>query len=169
MEENVKKIPANTTEIKLYCFLGEALLKIQTLEQALTYSITLKMKPYETKEKADEFLKTHQRFTLGKAIKIALDENLYNSTIQEGLNSILEQRNWLVHSVLVGNEEDFNAGNIKESLFKKIKSVANKAEDIKREIEYDMIDFCASKGKDMSNINEALKLQNKGIRISKNL
>ncbi|WP_415060407.1 hypothetical protein [Flavobacterium sp.] len=169
MEENVKKITANTTEIKLYCFLGEALLKIQTLEQALSYSITLKMNPYETKEKADEFLKTHQRFTLGKAIKIALDKNLYNTTIQEGLNSFLLQRNWLVHSVLVGNEEDFNAGNINEALFKKIKFITDKAEDIKRQIEYDMIDFCASKGKDMSNIKEILKLQDKGIRIRKNL
>lgn len=167
MGDNVKKIPANTAEITLYCYLGEALIKTQMLEQALTYSITLKMNPDETKEKADEILKSHQRYTFGKAIKIALDKNLFNSTIQEELNSFLNQRNWLIHSVLIGNEENFNAGNIKEELFFKIKSISDRAEVIKREIEYDMIEFCSSKGKDMSNNKEILKLQDQGIRIRK--
>ena len=45
MMKNVKKIPANESEINLYCFLGEALLKIQMLEQALSHSITIKMNP----------------------------------------------------------------------------------------------------------------------------
>ena len=169
MNENKIRIPANTNEITLYCFLGEALLKIQMLEQALSHSITLKMNPDETKEKADKILKEHQRYTLGSAIKTALEKKLFNSVIQDDLNSFLEQRNWLVHRVIIGNEDNFNTGNIKEKLFQKIKSISNKAEDIQRVIEYDMIDFCSSKGKDMSNIKEALKLQDKGIRIRKNL
>lgn len=165
MEKNVKKIPANTNEITLYCFLGEALIKTQAVEQALSYSITIKMNPEEKKEKADEFLKKQQRYTLGSAIKIACEKKLFKTAIQEELNSFLEQRNWLVHSVLIGNEENFNAGNIKEELFQKIKSISDKAEDIKRIIEYDMIDFCASKGRDMSKIKELLILQDKGIRV----
>lgn len=167
MNENVKRIPANTSEITLYCFLGEALLKIQMLEQALSYSITIKMNPDETREKADESLKKQQRYTLGQAIRIALEKKLFNTAIQDELNSFLEQRNWLVHSVLIGNEEDFNAGNIKEELFQKIKSISDKAESIQRVIEYDMIDFCSSKGKDMSKIKELLLLQEKGIRVRK--
>ncbi|MFM9989241.1 hypothetical protein [Flavobacterium sp.] len=163
------RIPANSSEIKLYCFLGEALLKIQMLEQALSYSITLKMNPDETKEQADEFLKKHQRYTLGMAIKTALEKKLFKMGIQEELNSFLEQRNWLVHSVIIGNEEDFNAGKIKEELFNKIKSISDKAEVIKRDIECDMIDFCSSKGKDMSKIKEVLLLQDKGIRVCKGL
>ena len=155
----------NKSEITLYCFLGEALLKIQMLEQALSYSITIKMNPEEIKEKADEFLKKHQRYTLGQAIKTALEKKLFNSAIQDELNSFLEQRNWLVHSVLIGNEEDFNAGNIKEELFQKIKSISDKAEHIYRVIELDMIDFCSSKGKDMSKIKQLLLLQEKGIRV----
>ena len=165
MEENIKRIPANNDEITLYCYLGEALLKIQMLEQALSYSITIKMNPYETKEKADEFLKKYQRYTLGQAIKIAINEKLYNLSLQNELESFLKKRNWMVHSVFIGNEEDFNAGNIKEELFQKIKSISDKAEDIKRVIEYDMIDFCSSKGKDMSKIKEILILQEKGIRV----
>lgn len=167
MEKNVKKIPANTNEITLYCFLGEALLKIQMLEQALSHLIVLKMNPEETKEQADEFLKKQQRYTLGTAIKTAFEKKLFNSALQEELDSFLKQRNWLVHSVLIGNEEDFNAGNLKKELFQKIKSISDKAEDIKRVIEYDMIDFCFSKGKDMSKIKELLKLQEKGIRTRK--
>lgn len=169
MKENKIKIPANNDEINLYCFLGEALLKIQMLEQALSHSITIKMNPSVTKEVADVVLQKYQRYTLGLAIKTALEKKLFNSTIQDELNSFLVQRNWLVHSVLIGNEEDFNAGNMKEALFQKIKSISNKAEDIKREIEYDMIDFCTSKGKDMSNLKNLLQLQDKGFRVRKSL
>lgn len=165
----MKRIPANNDEIILYCHLGEALLKTQALEQALSYSITLKMNPDETKETADEFLKNQQRYTLGQAIRIALEKRLFKMDIQEELNSFLEQRNWLVHSVIIGNEEDFNAGKITEELFNKIKSISDKAESIKRNIEFDMIDFCSSKGKDMSNIKEVLLLQAKGIRVRKTL
>ena len=75
--------------------------------------------------------------------------------------SFLKERNWMVHNVIIGNEEDFNVGNIKEELFQKIKSISDKAEDIKREIEYNMIAFCSSKGKDMSKIKELLKSQEK--------
>ena len=153
------RIPANNDEITLYSFLGEALLKIQMLEQALSYSITLKMNPEETKEKADEFLKKHQRYTLGQAVKTALENNLFNLALQDELNSFLEKRNWMVHNVIIGNEEDFNAGNIKEELFQKIKSISDKAEEIKRKIERDMIEFCSSKGKDMSKIKEQLEGQ----------
>lgn len=159
MKENINKIPANSSEITLYCFLGEALLKIQLLEQALSYSITLKMNPDDTKEQADVILKKYQHFTLGQAIKTALEKNLFNSALQDKLNSFLEKRNWMVHNVIIGNEEDFNAGKITDDLFNKIKSISDKAEGIKREIEYDMIEFCSSKGKDMSKIKEQLEGQ----------
>lgn len=167
MGNNIIKIPANNDEINLYCFLGEALLKTQMVEQALNHSITLKMNPAETKERAEEFLKQNQSYTLGHAIKIAIKEKLYNSSLQEVLNDFLQQRNWLVHKVICGNEEDLNAGNIKEELFHKIKFVSDKAESIQREIEYDLIDFCSSQGKNMSETLELLRLQEQGIRIQK--
>jgi hypothetical protein len=165
MNEDVIKIPANRREIDLYCSIGEALLKTQIVEQALSHSITLKMNPAETKEKADEFLKQNQTYTLGQAIKIAVKEKLYNLKLQDELNAFLQERNWLVHKVICGNEEDFNAGNIKEELFHKIKSISNKAESIQYAIEYDLIDFCSSKGKNMSKIVELLKLQEQGTRV----
>lgn len=167
MKENEMKIQANNNEITLYCFLGEALLNIQMLEQALSYAITLKMNPDVPKVKADEFLKKHQRLTFGQAIKIANKEDIFNLSLKDELNSFLEQRNWLVHSVLIGNEEHFISRDIKEELFQKIKSISDKAESIQHTIEYDLIEFCSSKGKDMSKIKELLLLQEKGIRVRK--
>lgn len=168
MNDNVKKIPANQEEIALYCYTGEALWKIQIVEQALNCSITLKMNPDETKERADEFLKQHQSYTLGKAIKIANDNKLYSFSIQEELNSFLIQRNWLIHKALCENQDDFNLKNKKEGLFKKIKSISDKAEFIHRELEYDLIHFCTSKGRNMTKILSLLKLQEQGIRITSN-
>ena len=167
MKENVIKIQANNNEINFYCFLGEALMKTQMVEQALSHSITLKMNPAETKERADEFLKQNQSYTLGQAIKIAIKEKLYNLSLQDELNAFLQQRNWLVHKVICGNEEDLNAGNIKEELFNKIKAISDKAESIQCVIEHDLIDFCSSLGKDMSETLALLKLQEQGIRIRK--
>ena len=167
MIENSIKIPANPDEITLYCFLGEALCKIQIVEQALSHSITLKMYPEETKERADEFLKKHQNYTLGMAIKTAREEGLYNLSIQDELNVFLKQRNWLVHKVILENQNDLLAENKKLDLFNRIKSISDKAESIQREIEHDMIKFCSSKGKDMSKILKLLKLQEQGIRIQK--
>lgn len=165
MRGNVIKMPANQDEITLYYFVGEALWKIQIVEQALSHSITLKMNPAETKERADDFLKEHQSYTLGRAINIAIKEKLYSLSLQDELNAFLEQRNWLVHKSMPESQNDLNTENKKEELFHKIKSISNKAESIQREIEYDMIDFCSSKGKNMSKILVLLKLQEQGVRI----
>lgn len=165
MRGNVIKIPVNQDEVTLYCFIGEALCKIQIVEQALNHSITLKMNPAETKERADKFLKDCQSYTLGKAIKVAIKEKLYSLSLQDELNVFLEQRNWLVHKAMFESQNDLNTENKKEELFHKIKSISDKAESIQHEIEYDMINFCSSKGKDMSKILALLKLQEQGVRI----
>ena len=159
MKRNIKKIPANQDEITLYCFVGEALWKIQIVEQALSHSITLKMNPAVTKERAGEFLKQHQSYTLGKAIKVAIKEKLYDSSLQDELNAFLDQRNWLVHKAMPESKHGLNWEDKKEELFQKIKSISDRAESIQREIEYDMINFCSSMGKDMSKILALLKLQ----------
>ena len=167
MRGNVIKIPANQDEITLYCFVGEALWKIQIVEQALSHSITLKMNPAATKQRADEFLKQHQSYTLGTAIKVAIKEKLYDSSLQDELNAFLGQRNWLVHKAMSESRHGLNWENKKEELFQKIKSISDRAENIQREIEYDMISFCSLKGKDMSKILALLKLQEQGVRIQR--
>lgn len=165
MRGNGVKIPANVDEVTLYCFVGEALWKIQIVEQALSHSITLKINSAETKERADEFLEQQQRYTLGKAIKIATTKKLYSSSLQEELNAFLDQRNWLVHNAMPESQHGLNWEDKKEDLFNKIKSISDKAESIHREIEIDMLDFCCSKSKDMPKIRELIKLQEQGVRI----
>ncbi len=165
MEGNINKIPANQDEITLYCFVGEALWKIQIVEQALSHSITLKMNSAATKERADEFLKQHQSYTLGKAIKVVIKERLYDSSLQDELNAFLGQRNWLVHKAMPESQHGLNWEDKREELFQKIKSISDRAESIQRKIEYDMINFCSSKGKDMSKILALLKLQKEGVRV----
>ncbi|WP_443946955.1 hypothetical protein ACJVDH_07555 [Pedobacter sp. AW1-32] len=49
----------------------------------------------------------------------------------------------------------------------KIHSVSDKAIIIHRELEYDLLDFCTSKGKDMSKMRTLLDLQGQGIRVRK--
>lgn len=161
------KIPANENEISLYCFVGEAIWKIQMVEQALSCSITLKMNPAATKEQADTVLKQHQSYTLGKAINIVSKENLYSSSLQDELYRFLNQRNWLVHNAMAESLHDKNWESEKEELFHKIKSISDKAESIQHKIEYDMINFCSLRGKDMSKILTLLKLQEQGVRIKK--
>lgn len=165
MSENIIKIPANENEITLYCFIGEAIWKIQMVEQALSCSITLKMNPAATKEQADKVLKQHQSYTLGAAVNIASKEKLYDSSLQDELYTFLDQRNWLVHKAMAESHHDKNWEDEKKELFHKIKSISDKAESLQRQIEYDMIDFCSSKGKDMSRTLELLKLQEEGVRI----
>ena len=167
MSENIIKIPASQDEITLYCYVGEAVWKIQIVEQALSFSITLKMNPTATKEHADDFLKQHQSYTLGKAIKVAIKEKLYDSSLQDELNAFLVQRNWLVHKVMAESQHGLNWENKKEELFQKIKFVSDRAESIQREIEYDMLNFCSSKGKDMPKLRSLLKLQEQGVRIKR--
>jgi hypothetical protein len=165
MRENATKIPANQNEITLYCYIGEAVWKIQVVEQALNHSITLKMNPETTKEHADEILKQHKSYTLGRAIQIASKEKLYDSSLQVELNAFLGQRNWVVHKAMSENHHGLNWENKKEELFQRIKSISDRAEVIQRELEYDMINFCSSKGKDMSRIVALIKLQEEGVRV----
>ncbi|MBY0534513.1 MAG: hypothetical protein K2P88_01585 [Chitinophagaceae bacterium] len=167
MKHDSIKIPANESEILLYCYIGEAIWKIQVVEQALSSSITLKTNPTATKEQADRVLSKFQSYTLGKAVNIASNKKLYDSSLQGELYAFLEQRNWLVHSAMAENCHDKNWENNKEELFSKIKSISNKAEDIQRLIEHDMLDFCSAEGKDMPKLRELLKLQEQGIRISR--
>lgn len=170
MSENIIKISANEDEINFYCYLGEALFKIQYVEQALLHSITLKLNPDESKKIADEFLDKRKKFTLGRAINESNKNNIYDSSLRERLNIFLDKRNWLAHGILQEIQHDFNNLSKRkaqyEELNKRIKLITNDAELIYHEIEYDMIKFCKSKGKDMSKLKALLELQDGGVRIS---
>jgi len=54
-----------------------------------------------------------------------------------------------------------------QTLCNRIKDISDNAEIIKKEIEYQMIEFCELRNRDMSKIREILKLQENGMRIYK--
>jgi hypothetical protein len=171
MRERKQIALASQEEILLYTLTGEALWRIQLVEQALSHAITLKLNPEETIEKADMVLKTYQSYTLGKAIKKAIEKGLYEPTLQNDLNDFLVQRNWFIHKMYSEVFEDINSVSKREKLFaelyQKVKSITIKAAKIQRSIEEDMIEFCKSKGRDMFEVVELLRLHDQGIRIFK--
>ena len=125
------------------------------------------MNPAATKEQADKVLQQHQSYSLGMAVNIASKQKLYDSSLQDELYKFLGERNWLVHRAMAESHHDKNWENEKEELFKKIKSISDKAESLQSVIQYDMIKFCSSKGKDMPHILELLELQEQGVRIKR--
>ncbi|WP_293887914.1 MULTISPECIES: hypothetical protein [unclassified Sphingobacterium] len=171
MTKEKQSISANEDEISLYTYTGEAIWKIQVVEQALSFWITLKLNPNANIAQADIFLKELQSFTLGKAIKTAKQNRLFNKSLQAIMNPFLIERNWLIHKSLSEIQQELDYYNkrkeIINDLCKRIKSISDTALIIQREIEYDMIRFCESQNRDISKIREIIKLQESGKRIYK--
>jgi hypothetical protein len=158
MNENSFFKAASQDEIILYCLMGEAVCMIQELESALSCSIIIKKNSNAAKEEADLALSKHRRrFTLGKAVHLAEEEMLYPSDLQFELNNFYKERNWLIHEAMFENKEDRFSETVKNQLYNKIKSIAEDAMKIQRAIEMDLMDFCESKGRDMSKVRRAMQ------------
>jgi uncharacterized protein YlaN (UPF0358 family) len=155
---NTPKKSASQDEITLFCFMGEALCKTQVLEQALSHSITLKMHSEVSKKEADEKLVKTQMYTLGKAIKLAEKEGLLPPSLQAKLYSFLDQRNWLVHKAMSESRQDSYIA-LTNLLFQKIKAISTEAENLQHAIELDMVNFCTSRGRDMSKVLAIMNAQ----------
>jgi hypothetical protein len=148
---------ATQEEVTLFALMGQALLNIQVLEECLSASITLKVDvgyPRKaSKAEADELLKKRRAFTLGKAIQVALKEELYADDLQKALVAFLDERNWLVHKSI----DDIYAPTGGDALFQRIKNIALEAHRIQRAIEDDLIVFSESNGMDMSRVRAAIR------------
>lgn len=149
--------PATQEDIALFALMGQTLLNIQVLEECLSASITIKLDigfpSKASREEADALLKKRRNTTLGKAIKTALNEDLYNDNLQKALSSFLKERNWLVHKSI----DHIYASTDRYELFQHIKYIALEAHRIQRAIEDDLIAFSESNGMDMSHVQEAVK------------
>lgn len=145
----------------LYCLIGEAVCMIQHLEGALSHSITLKKDvryPHSlSKDKADICLKRNQRYTLGKAIQLAKDNDLYPETFFSELRAFLDERNWLIHNFVCNNLEYMHTASKRALLLRRIKEISNKAREFQLAIEYDLIEFSESVGVDMSRVRAAIE------------
>ena len=151
------KKPANQVELTLYTFLGEALCKTQIVEQALSVSITIKQNSEAKKTEADEYLDKQLGYTLGKAVYFANRRKHFPPQLQADLNSFLLQRNWLVHRSMLEIKDGLNQDSVRNRLFNTIKDISDAAENLQRDIELNLIEFCQNKGRDMSNVLAAMK------------
>ncbi|MFO3149669.1 hypothetical protein SCR18_11870 [Legionella pneumophila serogroup 1] len=101
MSSKFKSQPVSQDEMLLYCLIGKAVWMIQHLEDALSHSITLKKhvkKPYSfSLEQGNKILDEYRSYTLGKAIKIVAQENIFPESLQQVLADFLPKRNWLIH------------------------------------------------------------------------
>lgn len=159
MTENFK--PANKDVMALYILVGEAICKIQILEDALNHSIILKndVKTQHriSRQEADLLLEKNRSLTLGQIIKYVKESELYSVTLLTDLSVFLEERNWLVHKCMPYNIDDFEKGVGKDILFRRINAIAKRAEIIRREVETDLIEYSESKGMDMSRVRAEIE------------
>lgn len=134
--------------------MGEALCMVQHLEGAISCSITLKNDVRHTnnvsKEEANRILENYRSVPLGKALRIAKQKMLYSHTLQNELDALLKERNWLVHKCIIYNLDDMFIPSSKEKLFQRIKMVSNEAKRLQYAIEDDLIEYSESIGMDMS-------------------
>lgn len=141
----------------LFILIGQALLKVQILEECLSISITLKADVKHPcnfpKTEADKLLKKRRTFTFGNAIKEARKKKLYTDSLQKELETFLKERNWLVHKSI----DDIYAPAGKHMLFQRFGSIMQEAHRLQRAIEDDLIEFSESIGLDMSHVRAAIK------------
>jgi hypothetical protein len=156
-----KLIPrsASPDEITLYCLVGEAICNIQHLEGALSCAITLKLNSEVTWQAANEFLNRQHKCTLGTAIQISARENIFPRALKAQLTDFLPHRNWLVHNVMFESKDDPSIQSIKGKFFDRIKEISETARTLQHEIELDMVEFCESKGQNMSKIRATINAQ----------
>ncbi|HAT9256230.1 TPA: hypothetical protein JBC26_15735 [Legionella pneumophila subsp. pneumophila] len=154
MSSKFKSQPVSQDEMLLYCLIGKAVWMIQHLEDALSHSITLKKhvkKPYSfSLEQGNKILDEYRSYTLGKAIKIVAQENIFPESLQQVLADFLPKRNWLIHKCMHQTRKDFSSATSLHGLFDKIKGIAEEADLILNLIEEDLIVFSELHELDMS-------------------
>ncbi len=153
---------ANQEEMFLYTRMGEAICQIQILEQALSHCLTVKLNPTVEESEAVIFLSKQQRNTFGSVVKLAAQKGVYSDDLQKALEELLLERNWLVHHAM----RDSQQGNkiiVTESFLQKVKSITDKAERLQQLLEWDLIDFSESRGRNVSNLIEMM-IREKGPR-----
>ena len=125
------------------------------------FKITLKKdvkSPHSfTKEMANKILEKNQSYTLGKAIRVAKDNDLYSKTLFNALRAFLCERNWLIHNFVNNNRDDMLTYSKRIRLLHRIKNISCTAKELQQIIENDLIEFSESVGVDMSRTRAAIE------------
>lgn len=145
----------------VYLLIGEAICMIQHLEKAISVLITLKRDvKYPNRiseEEANGFLEQYCLRTLGQAIKLAKQNNLFSITLYSDLEAILKERNWLVHKCLHDYLDNMRTASVIDVFLNRIKTISDDAKRLQETIEADLIAFSESVGVDMSRVRAYIK------------
>ena len=156
MSEQHRKKPASQNEINLYCLIGEAVCMEQILEDALSALITLKKEVKKpgaiSLEIANKLREKYRSYTLGNAINLTRNENLFSESLQESLKNFVSERNWLIHKSVQNEKEaqsEFNKN--------RIKTICETARMLPGSVESDLMQYSSSVGVDMSGVRAAIQ------------
>jgi len=156
MSKKYRFKPASQQELLLYCFVGESVCAAQHVEDALSHSIVLKNKKPRLRSEADQLLEKHRSYTLGKAIKITEQANLYPKPLQQQLKKFLSERNWLIHKSIAQGRDGWDLNISREKLICRIKAITTQAQGLIQLIEEDLIEFSEANGVDMSRVKDEI-------------
>ena len=146
MERDVQK------EQTLIYSVGQSVCAVQHLEDALSHSIVLKKLKPPLRSEADRHLEKHRSYTLGNAIKIAEEAQLYPASLEKELKELLSERNWLIHRSIAQNRDDWDLNIRRDELIDRVRAVATHALKLQRLIEENLIEFSEANGIDMSQV-----------------
>ena len=152
MIDKIKFKKASQKDILLYASLGESLMAVQILEDALSHYIVVKKTEPHQKKEADILLKKQQFYTFGKAINVAKKESLLPKHFEIELSNLLTERNWLIHESIIEDKENFLSDSFFNRIIKRTETIALKARKLKISIELDLIEYCEKKGVSMSKV-----------------
>ena len=114
-----------------------------------------------SKAEADEHLKKYRKHTLGDAIKVVKKDKLFDKNLEQKLDEIREDRNWLIHrslyQALDSSPDRISFEHRKDELYIKIKTITHEANDIQHLISEDLLKFCEDQGADMSRAKKAIE------------
>jgi hypothetical protein len=158
-----RQAPSLDEVATLYQFIGRAIWLIQNLEDALSNSLTIKIGLKDEQlgsvdhSVASAKLNRKRNLTLGQSVKISRQNLLYEDSLQERLNVLLDERNWLVHRLVHQSSDDMNVVTKREALFVRIHKILAEARELQNLIAEDLINFCVLKGADRKGIEDTAK------------
>jgi hypothetical protein len=134
----------------LFTLIGQGIWHLQTVEDALHNTITLKRNVITpgsiTQEEAKTLLAQHRRKTLGQSLRISREAQTLSTDLQKRLEHFKEERDWLVHRSVHQNGDDLYVDEKRVALMNRIKSFSKEAKTLQKLIASELEDFVVFHG-----------------------
>jgi len=140
----------------LYTLIGKGIWQTQNVEDALHNTIAImhniKERGIFTREEGEAFLTSHRAKTLGRLVKTSQKYQLMSQALQERLGKFNDERNWLIHRLVLQSREDLYVDQTRMILFKRIDKFGDEAGQMQKLIASELRDFCKSQGVDLEQV-----------------